>query len=199
MDVSRADSQVANNSASVDNLYNVTPQLNELAVLFNSEPHASTLSVRVPLRVQEAINTVLTFFTTEFPFPTTAQERLPSQPLLSPSFETHSPTVRFNVFINRKTTLEKLYTYHASTTVEYPETSSTGSVGHLLPLIRSGTSWVNPARNIAYSQGEPRGTSGKNYVECPVLIDDSGKPVPCRTLHSTCMLPLYTMSQNPSD
>jgi hypothetical protein len=62
--------------------------------------------------------------------------------------------------------------------VEYPETSSGGSVGHLFNI--SPEDWANPRTNFAYSQGEPSGrTKVGHSVQCKLLIDSDGNKVPC--------------------
>ncbi|KAJ7257624.1 hypothetical protein C8J57DRAFT_1074290 [Mycena rebaudengoi] len=51
--------------------------------------------------------------------------------------------------------------------------------------MKPGASWFNPARNFVYSQGEPRGSTGKNLVFCDVLVDSRGNKVACKESHST--------------
>ncbi|KAJ7676899.1 hypothetical protein DFH06DRAFT_976937 [Mycena polygramma] len=46
--------------------------------------------------------------------------------------------------------------------------------------------WLNPARNFAYSQGEPRGSTGRKGVPCGLLVDSDGQKVLCKESHSTC-------------
>ncbi|KAF8200102.1 hypothetical protein BJ912DRAFT_898089 [Pholiota molesta] len=45
--------------------------------------------------------------------------------------------------------------------------------------------WFNPARNFAYSQGSPNGSSGLKTVTCALLTDEDGNEVPCKESHST--------------
>ena|ERR1700761_2068950 len=89
--------------------------------------------------------------------------------------------VQYNVKITRQTTLDKLYTYDSDYILEFPETSARGSIGHLFPFHR-----FNPARNFVYSQGEPRGMTGKKAVYCDILTDSESKKVPCKMSFATC-------------
>ncbi|KAJ6627414.1 hypothetical protein B0H10DRAFT_1779384 [Mycena sp. CBHHK59/15] len=69
--------------------------------------------------------------------------------------------------------------------LQYPETVSSGSVGHLFRM--NPSDWRTPALNIAYSRGKPAGqTIAGNTVQCCLLVDDSGQPVPCIESHTTC-------------
>ncbi|KAJ7210251.1 hypothetical protein C8J57DRAFT_1257262 [Mycena rebaudengoi] len=65
-----------------------------------------------------------------------------------------------NVKINRITTLEVLYEYPVGYILEYPETSSTGSIGHLFCM--DPNDWQDPTLNIAYSRG---GNMAKQHSE----------------------------------
>ncbi|KAJ7259441.1 hypothetical protein C8J57DRAFT_951375, partial [Mycena rebaudengoi] len=90
-----------------------------------------------------------------------------------------------NVKLNHITTLEILYKYPPGAVLEYPETSSTGCIGHLFQL--DPDDWQNPAQNFVYSQGKPNGqTLDGKYVHVSVLVDSLGKKVPCVESHSTC-------------
>ena len=96
------------------------------------------------------------------------------------------PTIQHDVFLNRKTTLNTLYHYPLGAVVEYPETSSKGSIGHLFEI--SPDNWSNPRTNFVYSQGEPSGrTKSGSSIRCVLLTDIDGKEVPFREVHSTCM------------
>ena len=111
--------------------------------------------------------------------------QIPFSSFDTPSPLNSTPSVRYNVKINRKTTLDRLYIYHHPTDlVEYPETSKFGFIGHL--FVVDLEDWRNPARNFAYSQGEPRGTTGKRTMTCSVLLDKDGNEVPCYVSHATC-------------
>ncbi|KAJ7232408.1 hypothetical protein C8J57DRAFT_1533133 [Mycena rebaudengoi] len=65
-----------------------------------------------------------------------------------------------NVKINGITTLEVLYEYPVGYILEYPETSSTGSIGHLFCM--DPNDWQDPTLNIAYSRG---GNMAKQHPE----------------------------------
>jgi len=111
-------------------------------------------------------------------------------PLLSPPrSHTSSPAlsiIEHNVCLNQKTTLRFLFRYPLGTTIEYPETSAEGSVGHLFEV--SPDKWSNPRLSFAYSQGAPTGRmKSGHHTFCPLLVDDIGQEVPCREVHSTCM------------
>ncbi|KAF9494613.1 hypothetical protein BDN71DRAFT_1349579, partial [Pleurotus eryngii] len=98
-----------------------------------------------------------------------------------------SGSIVYNVKITRTTWLEVLYRYDAGIHVEYPATSTTGTVGHLFQL-DPDKEWVNPSFGFAYAQGIPSRTTPKHeprYVE--VLVDAEGRKVPCQVSYSTCM------------
>ncbi|KAJ7020865.1 hypothetical protein C8F04DRAFT_1403338 [Mycena alexandri] len=90
-----------------------------------------------------------------------------------------------HVAINRQTTVETLYEYPRGYVLEYPETSSTGCVGHLFHM--DPNDWQDPILNIAYSRGGNLGQtlSGK-VVKCRLLVDKEGNQVDCFERHSTC-------------
>lgn len=104
-------------------------------------------------------------------------------PYLSPGLSPSS--TRQNVSVNRQTTVNVLYEYPSGTHIEFPETSSSGRVGHLFTGL-DPENWVNPASAIAYSLGPPKGTS-KSDGPCDILLDESGSRVPCNVSHYTCM------------
>ncbi|KAJ7031452.1 hypothetical protein C8F04DRAFT_924530, partial [Mycena alexandri] len=92
-----------------------------------------------------------------------------------------------NVAINRITTLEVLYEYPLGFVLEYPETSSTGSIGHLFRM--DPDDWQDPVLNIAYSRGGRMGQSlSGTSVQCRVLVNGAGEQVPCSERHTTCAL-----------
>ncbi|KAF9061364.1 hypothetical protein BDP27DRAFT_1235430 [Rhodocollybia butyracea] len=105
------------------------------------------------------------------------------EPQSSSLCETASYKIETNVTVTQKCTVVRLYTYKAGTTIEYPETTEQGSVGHLFEL--DPEDWVNPSQAFAYSQGEPKGFSRNRF--CRILLDDQGESVPCYVRHSTCM------------
>ncbi|KAJ7083296.1 hypothetical protein B0H15DRAFT_785085 [Mycena belliarum] len=90
------------------------------------------------------------------------------------------------VRLNRETTLEVLYSYPLDATVEYPETSSTGFVGHLFRI--NPKKWENPVLNIAYSRGKPGGqtVAGREKTTEILLSSQTGESVPCVLSHTTC-------------
>ena len=91
---------------------------------------------------------------------------------------------RTNIKINRQTVLDTLHVYPPCTVVEYPDTSSSGRIGHLFEMDLA-KDWYNPCNGFAYSLGEPRGTDRNNFY-CDLLRDTAGQLVPCRVSHATC-------------
>lgn len=91
----------------------------------------------------------------------------------------------YNVRTGSRGKLEILYHYARGVTLEYPETSGTGRIGHLFNVSPEG--YHNPRLSFAYSQGSPSGrsTAGK-HVYCEALKDDDGELVPCKESHYTC-------------
>ncbi|KAF7294020.1 hypothetical protein MKEN_01448100 [Mycena kentingensis (nom. inval.)] len=91
-----------------------------------------------------------------------------------------------NFKINKTTTLETLYTYAVDALVEFPETSATGSVGHLFQM-PSREGWYNPMRNFVYSLGLPKGKSKRGAdITCSLFKDEDGNLLQCRSTHVTC-------------
>ncbi|KAF8128839.1 hypothetical protein K438DRAFT_1645085 [Mycena galopus ATCC 62051] len=90
------------------------------------------------------------------------------------------------VKLNRSTTLETLYHYPIGAIVEYPETSSTGFIGHLFRM--DPANWENPILNVAYSRGEPSGRTGAGKeLHTDILLNaQTGETVPCAVRHTTC-------------
>ncbi|KAK7015447.1 hypothetical protein R3P38DRAFT_3321667 [Favolaschia claudopus] len=108
---------------------------------------------------------------------------VPSPNLHIPS-EVQETKTEFDVFINRKTTLSKLYRYPPNTYIEYPETGEQ-PVGHLFKL--DPENWERPMLDFSYSQGKPDGQSkSTEEVFCPVLLDKNGNAVLCVSRFSTC-------------
>ncbi|KAJ7019408.1 hypothetical protein C8F04DRAFT_335710 [Mycena alexandri] len=90
-----------------------------------------------------------------------------------------------NIKINRITTLEVLYEYPLGFVLEYPETSATGSIGHLFRM--DPDDWQDPALNIAYSRGDRMGrTVSGAPIKCELLVNGAGERVDCSERHSTC-------------
>ncbi|KAJ7599699.1 hypothetical protein C8J56DRAFT_1156467 [Mycena floridula] len=128
----------------------------------------------------------------QFPYVAPAPPFPSSGPIIN-SIQFHATSTpsstRYNVKINRQTTLSKLYTYEdpASAYVEYPETGALQPVGYLFRMSNEG-SWDSPALNFAYSLGAPSGHSQKEkQIFLDIMTDsDSGQPVPCLENHYTC-------------
>jgi hypothetical protein len=110
------------------------------------------------------------------------------RPPISSSIVTVTSTplsAQYNVKMNRKTTLMKLYTYDLGSYVEYPESSAQGPIGHLFRL--DPANWKNPALDFVYSRGEPSGrTKEGEVIYCRLLTDSNGTEVPCQERHTTC-------------
>jgi hypothetical protein len=70
--------------------------------------------------------------------------------MITPPSDGLQPSVQYNIKINTRTTLEKLYVHDAEALIEFPETSATGSIGHLFRM-KPESSWFNPTRNFVYS------------------------------------------------
>lgn len=104
----------------------------------------------------------------------------------------HEPVVRTNVKLNKCTILDKVIFHPPGALVEYPETSRLGRIGHIFSMNLNSagdiSDWFNPTHNFAYSQGEPRGSSGLKVVKCALLTDMDGNEVDCKESHSTCEL-----------
>ncbi|KAF7354586.1 hypothetical protein MSAN_01371900 [Mycena sanguinolenta] len=125
------------------------------------------------------------------------EEISPPAPVIS-SIARHQPTIpqpprsearrktAYNVRITRETTVDVLYTYPVGAVIEYPETSLTGSIGHLFEIDPSD--WSNPVLNVAYSRGAPSGqTPPGKEVYTEILLDSiTNKKVPCIRAHTTC-------------
>lgn len=87
-----------------------------------------------------------------------------------------------NVRIGPRSKVETMYHYSLDATLEYPETSDTGKVGHLFDI--SPGDFYNPRLSFAYSQGPPNGM--KKLAYCEALRDDNDELVPCKASHYTC-------------
>ncbi|KAF7981503.1 hypothetical protein HWV62_33057 [Athelia sp. TMB] len=96
-------------------------------------------------------------------------------------------SVQENVFLNRKTTLARLYTYARGVNVEYPTTDTGRPIGHLFEI--DPNNWFNPRLSFAYSQGEPCGNQTSRNggdIFCALLVDKDGQRVPCKISQYTC-------------
>ncbi|KAJ7032105.1 hypothetical protein C8F04DRAFT_1185343 [Mycena alexandri] len=158
------------------NLVDVQPQLSRLAQISfgNSEVHA-------PLSVQQNLCVALEYL--ENQLPGLDCHRTGSIPDMS--HEHHPPAIEIeikrstNVVINRQTTLETLYEYPRGYILEYPETSSTGCIGHLFHM--DPNDWQDPTLNIAYSRGGCMGAESLGET-----FDAQGNEIQCFERHSTC-------------
>lgn len=110
----------------------------------------------------------------------TSTESFPAPPL---------PEVRYNVKINRKTTLSVLNTFNDTRVhIEYPATNADQPVGYLFR--QDPANWRNPTLDFAYSLGRPSGGNRPGEeVYCGLLVDkdDVDSLVPCSKRHMTCM------------
>ena len=174
-----------------DHGLDVSVQLAMLADIL-SQPHPS----RVPLDVKNSLDTILKHF--QNPINSHVAQlgiqqtsSLIRHPQVDADTDTLEPKIEQRVKLNKKTTLEILYTYGSpNSLVEYPETRKNGFIGHLFSM--DPKSWISPARNFIYSLGEPRGTNGTEAKpeSCQLLVDKDGRRVPCKISHSTCKLSL---------
>ncbi|KAJ6478210.1 hypothetical protein C8R45DRAFT_933970 [Mycena sanguinolenta] len=142
----------------------------------------------VPFEIQNHLNLVLSHLRENTAArQTTAQQNNSTFPGALAS-RTLGPTRQETrkVKLNRVTTLDVLYTYPIDTVLEYPETSSTGFVGHLFHM--DPNNWGKPILNIAYSRGKPSGqTIAGNEVTTDILRDHHTKEkVPCVHGRTTC-------------
>jgi hypothetical protein len=167
---------------------NVRPQLEALTKL-SSLAFMRQITPLAPPSIKNALDLAVTYFgdsgsSQSAPSTQHFNPRLhPSNPARqSPSSDTW---IQYNVEINRQTTLERVIFHPADSLVEYPETSTSGKIGHLFTI--DPLQWVNPVHNFAYSLGGSRGMSPKDKpVKVSLLVDESGEMVPCRVSHSTC-------------
>ncbi|KAJ6543739.1 hypothetical protein DFH09DRAFT_1390311 [Mycena vulgaris] len=137
-------------------------------------------ALHAPQSIQDHLNEVLDYLRTEQHPHVPEKATPPRTPAVS-----EAPIKHPHVQINRQTTLEILYEYSPNYVLEYPETSSTGSIGHLFPM--DPDNWQDPALNIAYSRGGRMGqTVSGALVKCQLLLDTKGELVLCAERHTTC-------------
>ncbi|KAJ7671788.1 hypothetical protein B0H17DRAFT_1208972 [Mycena rosella] len=99
-------------------------------------------------------------------------------------------TVEYMVQLNRETTLERLFHHPRGATVEYPKTSSSGTVGHLFHVEADPSQWPEclPWKDFQYSHGLPGGaTMNGSFKYTQLLVNSRGKPVCCQIQHKTCL------------
>ncbi|KAJ7619759.1 hypothetical protein B0H17DRAFT_1152123 [Mycena rosella] len=87
--------------------------------------------------------------------------------------------------LNRETTLERLFRHPRGATVEYPETSSSGT--------------CLPWKDFQYSHGLPGGAAmNGSFKYTQLLVNSRGEPVRCQIQHKTCLgVKACTRSKNP--
>lgn len=162
-------------------LIDIRSQLVKLTTFLNGND-----AIEAPPFIQENLHSVLGYLETRRDsLSSDAPLTIPRTPHDSDS-ESIMPVKRStNVKINRITTLEVLYEYPVGYILEYPETSSTGSIGHLFCM--DPDDWQDPTLNIAYSRGGNMGqTVSGASVKCDLLVDSTGKRVDCSERHTTC-------------
>ena len=170
--------------------HSTPPRLGQLALLAGL--HDRSLPLNAPPVIVESLTRVLDYFDLHSG-PEQPGSAAPPPVHSLPVLLQPSPTIQKNVYLNHKTTLSVLYTFEdVNAWVEYPETNPDRPVGYLFR--RDPDNWYNPVRNFAYSLGEPSGqTQRGREVENLLLIDHSGKKVPCVVAHSTCKLSCYNI------
>ncbi|KAF8182256.1 hypothetical protein K438DRAFT_2166815 [Mycena galopus ATCC 62051] len=157
----------------------IGPQLLRLAKFVNGPGDTPMLT---PLSVQQSLNSALEYLESQ-----SGSQRSATVPGIPDTSELSDITVKrsTNIAINRVTTLQILYEYPVGYGLEYPETSSTGSVGHLFRM--DPNDWQDPALNIAYSRGGNMGQSlSGTSVKCRLLVDGDKNLVECAERHTTC-------------
>lgn len=160
-------------------LTDIRPQLLELSAFLSGND-----SIEAPPFIQQNLDSVLEYLETRRASPS------PTTPVIIPHIPHTSDSITAvkrstNVKINRITTLEVLYEYPLGYILEYPETSSTGSIGHLFRM--DSNDWHDPTLNIAYSRGGRMGQTVLGAsVKCDLLVDSSGERVDCSERHTTC-------------
>ena len=160
----------------------------------NVSPQLDVLSKRkqAPPAVKQALDFAVSYFTgtRNVGPPVWSQVSSHLHPATPPNTNTLpivplDTTVCHNIQINRQTTLETVYHYTLNTLLEYLETSTDGSVGHVFTL--DPQEWINPVLNFAYSLGGSHGMSQKSKtIKVGALVDVSGDQVPCREMHTMC-------------
>lgn len=99
--------------------------------------------------------------------------------------------VKYNIKVNKCTTIQTLYEYPLGTIVEYPTTSISNNltecVGHLFQV--DPENWINPLRNITYSCGPPEGEHSP--VTCELFKDSKQQYISCKKSTKTCASYLF--------
>ncbi|KAJ7122259.1 hypothetical protein C8R44DRAFT_622063 [Mycena epipterygia] len=153
-------------------LVDIQPQLGRLAAL-------NVAGTRATAAVQQKLLSVIEYLEAQQASSNSQGARWPS--LHNP----RSVTEEYNVPLNRRTCLSVLYHHPLRHVLEYPDTSSDGTVGHLFRM--DPDDWQVPDLNIVYSRGAPMGRTlvGKE-VFVDILGDAEGNMVACTESHSTC-------------
>ncbi|KAF8214711.1 hypothetical protein K438DRAFT_1749804 [Mycena galopus ATCC 62051] len=169
--------QLPSNGPSVHPI-DIRPQLLRLSSFLNVNN-----TIEAPPAIQEKRESILEYL--EAPQDLPASKNPSITPCIPDAFNTFAVNRSTNVKINRITTLEVLYEYPAGYILEYPETSSTGYIGHLFRM--DPNEWHDPILNVAYSRGGRMGqTVSTAVVKCDILVDSTGKQVDCSERHTTC-------------
>ncbi|KAK7015318.1 hypothetical protein R3P38DRAFT_3204539 [Favolaschia claudopus] len=127
----------------------ILPLIQDLASFSTHE------QIRVPLDIRNHLKLALDHLHSTLSTPSSTRE------LAVPTFHFQNPNDNLqreseqHVKLNRETVLETLFRYPVRTVVEYPETSSTGFIGHLFAM--DPEDWSNPIQNVVYSRGKPSG------------------------------------------
>ncbi|KAJ7939940.1 hypothetical protein B0H13DRAFT_2299991 [Mycena leptocephala] len=123
----------------------IVPRLRAL-----EEASRSHETLHAPLAVQEALDLLLAYVA-DVDCNNIGPDVPPPRTITPPPDRPLQPNVQYNVKMNTRTTLETLYIHDSDALIEFPETSATGSVGHLFRM-KADASWFNPTRNVVYSQ-----------------------------------------------
>ncbi|KAJ7892032.1 hypothetical protein B0H14DRAFT_3428125 [Mycena olivaceomarginata] len=94
----------------------VAPQLRAL-----EEASRRHITLHAPLVIRNALGLILAYSTV-------------LRMITPPPDRPIQPNIQYNVKLNKRTTLEKLYIHDSDVLIEFPETSSSGSVGHLFRI-----------------------------------------------------------------
>ncbi|KAJ6549305.1 hypothetical protein DFH09DRAFT_1281487 [Mycena vulgaris] len=151
----------------IDSLLNPAPSdtVDVLPLIKKLSTFSKNTNVLVPQGIKNHLSAVLAYLETN------SLATNPPVPHAPPdhSHDTAARTEETDIKINRETTLDILYRYPLNTVIEYPETSATGTIGHLFAM--DPDNWENPALSIAYSRGHPGGqTVAGKEVKIKLLV-----------------------------
>lgn len=167
--------------------YDATGDFTALQLAINS--HQSPIII--PISFQRSIREIIALLqppvsNLTLPMPPPILEEQRSEPPLETTLET-TPDIYYNVKVNHKTTLDRLYVHHSpNPIIEYPETSNNG-VGYLIRMEWNEDS--NPTQNFAYSLG---GIKGKSKVTNITPWTDTSTPTPFHLFHGGRMIVPHT-------